>query len=241
MKILTAFLLIACLVHNCLGQRVDTVRIYDHDKFGDSWKLEITNNKAFIFYTSNIFFKNEIAATGVCQIGDTSVSFLCDSSKLKNKVLVDDSLGQFSKFPFIVCGNTFRKEDNFLFARHVTFKTEDSIKVSTGIYAAYSRGGGFGGEVIELMENGTYIFSLSSCMGSFSEEGTWTNRKNIITLNVPNYKHSMLQRFTTDRKFYMKDNFLIGKKIQRMITQRKKSKVAETYFFFFRDFENIDD
>jgi hypothetical protein len=241
MKILTTLILTVLFSQICFSQTADTIRVYDYLKPGDRWKLKIKNNKTFTLYTNNLFSKDEITSTGTCKIGDTTIQFLCDTSKLKNKYLTKEKFRQFSNIPFILCGDTFSKQNNFFIPRNINYEPEDSTIMPAGIYARYYRGDGFGSNIIELKQDGTYIFSDNSCMAHFKEEGTWKLNNEVLTFRPNENKWSMLEWVTKDRKLYLTENHLVGKKVVKTVTQTKKTIVTETFFFLSKEPKYLND
>lgn len=241
MKILTTFILTVLSFQICLSQTVDTIRVYDYLKPGDRWKLKMKSNKTFTLYTNNLFSKDEITSAGTYKIGDTTIQFLCDTSKLKNKYLAREKFRQFSNVPFILCGDTFAKQNSFFIPRNINYEPENSTIMPAGIYARYYRGDGFGSNIIELKQDGTYTFSDNSCMAHFKEEGTWTLTNDIITFCPKDNKWSMLEWVTKDRKLYLTENHLVGKKVAKTVTQAKKTIVTETFYFLSKEPEYMND
>jgi hypothetical protein len=158
MKFIVTSILTLSFFQISLCQAVDTIRVYDYLKPFDRWKLQIKNGKSFMLYTNNLFTKDNVTATGICRIGDTTIQFVCDTSKLKNRYLAKARLKRFSNIPFILCGDTFPKQNIFFIPRNINYEREDSIVLPKGIYARYYRGDGYGSNIIELKEDGTYIF-----------------------------------------------------------------------------------
>lgn len=241
MKNLTTFILTLLSFEICFSQTVDTIRVYDYLKPGDRWKLKIKSNKTFALYTNNLFSKDEITSTGTCKIGDTTIQFLCDTSKLKNKYLAKNKLRQFSNIPFILCGDTFSTQNNFFIPRNINYEPEDSVIMPVGIYARYYRGDGFGSNIIELKQDGTYTFSDNSCITRFKEEGTWTLNNDIITFRPNEDKWSMLEWVTKDRKLYLTEDHLVGKKVAKTTTQTKRTIVTETFYFLSKEPNYVND
>ncbi|HEY5408311.1 MAG TPA: hypothetical protein VIJ92_14545 [Ginsengibacter sp.] len=235
MRILTTFILTVIFLQQCCSQTADTIRIYDYLKLGDTWKLKIKNNKTFTLYTSSLFTKEDITSTGTCKIADTTIQFLCDISKLKNKYLVKERLRQFSNIPFILCGDTFPKQNNFFVPRNINYEPEDSTIIPKGICARYYRGDGLSSNIIELKQDGTYVFSDNDCIAHFKEEGTWALNNEIISFTPKEEKWSMLEWVTKDRKLYLTESYLVGKKVAKKVTQTKKTIVTETFFFLSKE------
>src|SRR5690606_17867844 len=138
------------LFQDCLSQTADTIIVYDYLKPNDRWKLKIKKDRTFTLYTNNLFSKDDIISTGTCKIGETTIQFLCDTSKLKNKYLTKEKLRWFSNIPFILCGYTFLKQNNFFVPKNINYESEDSTIIPTSIYARYYRGDGFGSNIIDL-------------------------------------------------------------------------------------------
>lgn len=241
MKILTSFILTILSFQICLSQNVDTIRVYDYLKPGDRWKLELKSNKTFALYTNNLFSKDEVTSTGTCKIGDTTIQFLCDTSKLKSKYLARENFRRFSNVPFILCGDTFAKQNSFFIPRNINYDPDDSMIMPAGIYARYYRGDGFGSNVIELKQDRTYTFFDNSCMSHFKEEGKWTINNDILTFRPNEDKWSMLDWITKDRKLYLTENHLVGKKFAKTVTQTKKTIVTETFYFLSKEPKYLKD
>lgn len=235
MKFLTTFILTALSFQICFSQTVDTIRVYDYLKPGDRWKLKIKSNQTFSLYTNNLFSKDEVTSTGTYKIGDATIQFLCDTSKLKNKYLAREKFRQFSNIPFILCGDTFSKQNNFFIPRNINYELEDSMIMPAGIYARYYRGDGFGSNIIELKQDGTYTFFDNSCTARFKEEGAWTLNNDILTFRPNKDNSSMLEWLTEDRKLFLTKNHLVGKKVAKTVTQTKKTIVTETFYYLSKE------
>lgn len=68
-------------------------------------------------------------------------------------------------------------------------------------------------------------------MAQFKEEGKWTFKGNAITF-FPNEKGwSMLEWITKDRRLYITEDYLVGKKTTKSYSKTKKAIVTETYSF----------
>src|SRR5437868_1963539 len=85
MKFITTFLLMFSFYNVSFSQK-DTIRIYNYFKMTDSWRLEVKNNKTFSLY-NNLIKNNEFTSKGRCLITDTTIQFLCDTSKIQYKGL----------------------------------------------------------------------------------------------------------------------------------------------------------
>ncbi len=225
----------------CFSQKADTIRVYDYLKPGERWKLKIKSNKTFALHTNNLFSKDEVTSTGTFKIGDTTIQFLCDTSKLKNKNLAREKFKQFSNIPLILCGNIFTKQNNFFIPQNINYDPEDSMITPAGIYARYYRGDGFGSNVIELKQDGTYTFFDNSCMAHFKEEGKWILNNDILTFHPNEEKWSMLEWVTKDRKLYLTENHLVGKKVVKTVTKTKKTIVTETFYFLSKEPKYLND
>ncbi len=110
-----------------------------------------------------------------------------------------------------------------------------------GIYARYYRGDGIGSNVIELRKDGTYTFYDNSCMMHLKEEGKWALNNSILTFQPNEDKWSMLEWVTKDRKLYLTENHLVGKKVAKTVTQNKKTIVKETYYFLSKEPNYLND
>ncbi len=235
MKFIVTSILTLLLSQICFSQKADTIRIYNYLKQTDRWILKIKNNKSFTLYTNQIFTKDDIILTGLCKIDDTTIQFICDTSKPKIKNLTRDILKQFSNIPFILCGDKFPKQNNFFIPRNINYVYEGSAIMPKGIYASYYRGDGYGSNSIELKQDGTYIFSDNSCLAHSTEKGTWTINNEIITFSPDNKNWSSLEWVTKDRQVYLTENYLIGKKTTETVTKTKKTIVTETFFFLSKE------
>lgn len=235
------FILFVFSFQICFSQTADTIKIYDYLKPGDRWKLKLKSDKTFALYTINLFSKDEVTSTGTYKIDDTTIQFLCDTSKLNNKYLAREKFKRFSNIPFILCGDTFVKQNSFFIPRNINYEQEDSMIMPAGIYARYYRGDGFGSNVIELRQDGTYTFYDNSCMAHFKEDGKWTLNNDILTFRPNEDKWSMLEGVTKDRKLYLAENHLIGKKVEKTVTQKKKTIVTETFYFLSKEPKYLTD
>lgn len=240
-KFITTSILIFFLSLICNSQTADTIRIYDQLKLTDRWKLKIKNNKSFTLHTNNLFTKDDITLTGLCKISDSTIQFLCDTSKLKNKNLAKDRLKQLSNIPYILLGETFARQSNFFIPRNIVYESDTSISIPKGIFARYYRGDGHGSSIIELKDDNTYIIYDNSCMARFTEEGKWALKGTVISFFPTNKEWSMLEWFTKGRKLYITENYLIGKKTIKSYAKTKKVVVTETYSFLSKLPEYLSD
>ena len=231
MKIPTTFLLAILFSQICYGQAADTVRVYDYLKPGDQWKLEIQPNNRFVLHTKPFLVKNEITITGRCEIGDSSIRFICDSSKHTNVYLAKRQSRKLSNISFILDGQPFPKQHDFFVPRNNCCISEDSMMMPTNTYTSYSRGNGFVSTVIKLKQDGTYIFYNHSCMAHFKEEGRWTLDGNMLAFSPKENKWSMLESITESRQLFLIGNHLVGKKVEKTITEKNKTIVTETFIF----------
>lgn len=229
MKVIVAFVSTLFLYNICFS-KTDTIRVYVYLKSVDSWRLEVRNNKTFLLY-NNLITTNDFTAKGPCIITDTTYQFLCDTSKLKNKYLSKDIFKQFSNIPYILTGVKFKKQGTFFIPYNINYQVGDSIAVPKGIFARYYTGDRYGSNIIELKKDNTYTFYDNSCEARFTEEGTWSLDKGVVTFIPAEKKWSMLEWITKNRKLYLTDDFLIGKKIVKTYTSKGKSVVTETYSY----------
>ena len=65
----------------------------------------------------------------------------------------------------------------------------------------------------------------------FTEEGTWSLDNDIITFVPDKGKWSMFEWVTKDRKLYITDDYLIGKKTEKVSTKAGKTIIIETYSY----------
>lgn len=72
-------------------------------------------------------------------------------------------------------------------------------------------------------------------MAHFKEEGKWTLNNDILTFRPNKDKWSMLEWVTMNRKLYLAENHLIGKKVEKTVTQKKKTIVTETFYFLSKE------
>lgn len=238
MKFIILFLITIFLIQICFSQSADTIRIYDYENGPDTWKLEVKNNKTFRLYNS-ITNRNEFTTSGMYFFNDTTVSFICDTTKLKNRNLARDKIRQFSNLPFILSGEAFIRQKGFFIPNNINYNPYNSTIMPKGIFARYYSGDGFGSCIIELKEDSSYVFNSGSCSGIFSEKGNWSLYKGVITFKAPKNKWSMLEWVTKDRKMYLTGDYLIGKKINSARTSRKII-VTERYVYLSKMSEYVD-
>ncbi len=213
----------------CNSQKVDTIRLYNFESEADKWRLKLLSNNTFSLTSDFPFASNtkEIVLNGLCIKSDTTIQFICDTAKVKNKNLLADGLKQFSNIPAIGQGQIFRKEMNYFIPNHIIYPLDDSFIVPDNLFASYYRGDGFGSHILELKGDHTYKFTQHTCMDNSSEEGTWTESNNIITLTPPTKEWTMLDWVTSNRQLFVDANFLIGKKT----FMTNKTTITETYFY----------
>jgi hypothetical protein len=231
MKFIVAsiFTIFLCLPSN--GQTADTIRIYDYLKPFDSWRLTVENNMVFSLATDSQFGKDSIGFIGSCKINNSRIQFLWDSTFSTNKNFANEKLKIFSNIPYILLGDVFTFENNYLIPRNIVYEPDDSIKIPEGVFARYIRGDGFSNVIIELKLNNTYEIIDHSCTARFIEYGNWSSKGSIIKLFPLNRKKSMIDWFTDNKKLYVSERHLIGKKIYRCINDSRRIVVTETYYF----------
>lgn len=241
MKYLTTLILAVLYFQFSYSQKADTVRVYDYLKPGDSWKLKVKGNNTFKLYTNILFGTDVVTTTGTCNIGDSTIQFICDSSGLKNKNNTLKSFRHLSNFMFSFCGKTYGKRNSFFLPPNINYASEDSARMPEGIYARYYRGDGFGSNVIEIKDDGTYIFYDNSCMANSKEKGKWSLRNDVLTFRPTDKKWSRLEWVTDNRKLYLTEGHLVGKKVAKTVTQIKKPVVTETFYFLSKEPDEGDE
>lgn len=218
-KLLTTYLATLLLFHCAFSQTRDPIRTY---KFEDNWKLVISKQKAFSLLTDASTTKEVEMINGLCLTGDSTIQFLCDTSTFKFKFLLSESFKN-SNISNIATGKVFKNDKNIVIP-------SDSV-TTKNIYASYSRGNGFGGWTIELRKNKTYRFTQHTCMSRDFEEGTWTMKNNLLTLIPKNKEWTMIDWVTSNGKFYIVDNFLIGFKVTKTEDENANTIINETYCY----------
>lgn len=213
----------------CYSQRVDTIRLYNFESPADKWIVKLQPNNYFSITSDFPFASNnkEIILKGLCIKSDTTLKFICDTSRIKNKNLLNDRLKKFSNLPYIGQGQTFRKELNYFIPKHIVYDLDDSSEVPNDLFARYYRGDGFGSHILEIRKDHTYKFTQHTCGGNSYEEGSWVENNNIIALTPPKKEWTMLDWVTSNRQFFIEENFLIGKKT----INTNKTTITETYFY----------
>ncbi len=167
---------------------------------------------------------------------DSTIQFICDTSKLNNKNLTRDVLRKYSNIPFILCGDKFPRQGNFFIPRMLSYFDETKTVIPAGMYATFATGEGFGGSVyLELRKDSTYQFSEVSCISGFKEKGVWTLDNGILSLHRKDGKWSMLDWFTNGGKLYVTENFLLGKKMKKTRSKTGKKIVTEYYYYLSKE------
>ena len=215
MKFALIFILTQFLIFLCYSQRIDTIRVYNFESPADNWRIKLLPNNTFSITSAIPFASNtkEIILKGSYLKSDTTLKFICDTSRVKNKNLLSDRVKKFSNLPYIGQGQTFRKEKNYFIPNHIVYDLDDSSEVPNNLFASYYRGDGLGSHVLEIRRDHTYKFTQHTCVNNSYEEGTWTEKNNIITLTPPKKEWTMLDWVTSNKQFFVNTNFLIGKKI----------------------------
>lgn len=236
MKFTLLFSLIFGFCLPCFSQKNDTIRIYDYLKLADSWKLKTRSNGTFRLYTNKFFKKDDIIIRGRYIPGETTLQFLCDTTKLKNRNLAGERLKRFSNIPFILTGEVFARQNEVLIPHNIEYYApEDSLIMPNGIFARYFRGDGYGNYIIELKEDSTYIFIDASCTMRDSETGTWKLSNGVITFTPENKEWTRLDWVTQNKMLYLTTDYLIGLKTSTRKTILKKLVVTETYYFLSKE------
>lgn len=230
MKFNIALIFAVAFCNACFCQTADTIRIYDHLKLTDRWKLAVTDNE-FTLYTNKLFSEDDIITTGSCKNTRTTIQFICDTSKLDNKSLARDSRRRFSNIPFILTGDIFARRNDFFIPRNINYERSSDIVMPEGIFARYYRGDGFGSHIIELKSDNTYTFGDYSCTVWLAEKGRWTLNNDIITFIPDEEEWSMLEWVTEDRRLYLAEDYLVGKKTTTDRTKNKGMVVTENYLY----------
>ncbi len=219
MKFIIPVILVVLFNLPCNSQAIDTVRIFDYLTFLENWQIKIKSNNTFTF-TSNILFGiDTLMVTGYCKTGDSSIQFIADTSTVSNRNSMGDELKQFSNIAFIAQGHVFKRHAGFFVPNNMIYSPEDSARIPPGIYARYSRGDGFGSDIIELRKDGSYKFTDHSCEMNFYEEGKWVEKNNIISFFPPKKGRAMLTHVTDNNQLYADEGFLVGKKTIKSTTK----------------------
>ncbi len=183
--------------------------------------FNITSDFPFASNTKEVILKGSYLKS------DTTLQFICDTSRVKNKNLLSNRIKKFSNLPYIAQGEAFRNEGNYFIPNHIVYDLDDSSEVPNDLFASYYRGDGFGSHVLEIRKDHTYKFTQHTCMDNSYEEGTWTENNNVITLIPPRQDWTMLDWVTSNKQFYVDTNFLIGKKT----IKNSKTTITESYFY----------
>ena len=227
MRTILALILLCGFTINANCQKNNTVRIFDYLTPYDNWQIKMFSNNKFLLTSNNPLLQDKMLFSGYCQTGDSTIKFICDTSKVMNRNIIRDGLKEFSNIPFITQGEIFKKVGGYFIPNNIIYKSGDSIEIPKGIYATYFRGDGFGNYLLQLKKDGTYKFTGRSCEMDFYEEGRWIINKNIITLLPPKGRASMAQSVTSNNQFYVDENFLVGKKTGK----DNKETTTETYYY----------
>jgi len=211
--------------------QTDTIRIFDHLKPFDKWQLKMSNKNSFTLLSNNLFSKDKIIIKGIFTSTDSTIKFICDTSKLKDKYLAQQRFKKFSNIPYIVNGNPFVKFHNYFLPININEDSSNIFTTPRGLYAKYYRGDGFGSNIIELKTNMTYVIYDFSCVAGFEEEGRWVLDNNEIIFTPSNKESSMLDWFTQNKKMFVSDEYLIGKKQTQTYTRTKRVVITETYYY----------
>jgi hypothetical protein len=184
---------------------------------------------------NNLITNNEFTSKGRCLVTDTTIQFLCDTSKIQYKGLMGDQLKKLSNIPFILKGEILGRQDAFILPYNIYYETEDSIIIPKGTFARYYTGDGYGSNIIELKRDNTYIFYDHSCVANFTETGTWSLEKGVVNFVPKEKKWSMLEWITQERKLYLTEDYLIGKKTKKTSSKTNKILVTETYAYLSKE------
>ncbi len=224
--IFTLILLYAFIIH-ADGQTNSIVRVFDYLTPYDNWQIEIFSNNTFNLTSSDRLLEDKMLFSGYCESSDSTIKFICDTSKVSNRNYLRNGLKEFSNIPFIAQGEIFKKAGSYFIPNNIIYQSGDSIEIPKGIFATYLRGDGFGNYLLQLKKDGTYEFTDHSCEMDFYEQGRWIIKKNIITLLPPKGRVSAAQSVTSNNQFYVDENFLIGKKT----VKKDRATTTETYYY----------
>ncbi len=167
---------------------------------------------------------------------DSTIQFICDTSKLNNRNLTHDVLRKYSNIPYILCGDKFSRKGNFFIPRTLSYFYDSKKIMPAGMYATFAAGEGFGGSVyLELREDSTYQFSEVSCISGFKEKGAWTLDNGILSLHRMDGKWSMLDWFTSWGELYVTENYLVGRKTKNTRSKTGKKIVTEYYYYLSKE------
>ncbi|GAB2833212.1 hypothetical protein GCM10027043_38980 [Ferruginibacter profundus] len=166
---------------------------------------------------------------GKCELTDSTICFLFDSSVTRNMILKDSHCGPNVKE--FINGNTFKRENDYIIPNHCTTgnKSEHPGISKKSYYQQVELN--MGGTKVELKNKNQYILTEYSCKGHWVEKGRYIRSGNILALK-PNKKSPALSGFLMDGGvIYATNHFLISKKLQPT-TQPEKYSKEEVFLYF---------
>lgn len=206
-------LLISLLVLVCFAskaQEKNTSLTYDYLNLFEKWKLVITQDGTFSVTTNSLFWPDTSHyITGKILRTDSTIKFACDTSKLLYKSLLK---GKFGNEELIAQGNTFLNKTEVIDFKNVMRRIYDTSIFSTNLAGKYYRGDGKWSCIIALNANNTYEVS-ESVHGDeeYNEKGKWKVTGNNIAFYPEKKKLHWLEKYGKKKKFYISEDFLIGK------------------------------
>lgn len=230
MKFIFIFLSLYLLHFDSLSQTADTIRVYTHTNNKEHWSITTKNKTQYTFFSVDSNSMEDIAI-GTLKISDTAIRFICDTSKLHNKDLINHNYTGNSEISRILKGKTFGLFENYLLPldENSLANEKDSAE---WIYNRFILGDGYGVTIIELKPSNQYSIYSMACLDKTSESGKWTLNSNIITCVPDEGDHKVLDWFSIDRKFVYTGKYLISRNVGEMENIVGENSIIETYFYF---------
>lgn len=205
------------------AQKVNSKITYDYLTVFDRWKLILNTDNTFYLTTNQLFWADTtIRAEGTFLKTDTYLQFLCDTTTVKEKHLLNSN---YSNEQIIVSSGRFSATKEVVNFKSDLRRVYDTSRFSENVVATYYRGDGKWSLMITILNNKTYKISESvHAFEEYTETGKWRIERGTILFTPINKKSNPLTKFSDQMSFYFSDDFLIGRK--------KTGQGQETHYYF---------
>jgi hypothetical protein len=211
MKISFLSLAISFLFSIVQGQNAPRKITYDYLALFERWKLILGSDNHFSLTTNAIFWPDtSVLLTGTFIRSDTSLHFICDTTKIKYRYL---DMGHVTNKEIIGQSRAASATKQTIDFKNVMRQVYDTLKFSDNLVATYFRGDGAWSCIITLLADMTYTVS-ESVHGDVehSEKGRWSIKRGVLKF-IPSDKAShWLNGYGNPNSFYYTNDFLIGTK-----------------------------
>lgn len=201
-------------------------KTYDYLTVFERWKVIVKPNDSFVLTTNQIFWPDtSIIANGKIVKHSDITHFVTDTASLEDKFLLKMKITNEQR---IAQSDRFSSFRDFIFFKNVLRRVYDTSSFSTTAFGTYYRGDGKWSNLITLNADSTYSISESvHAMKEYEETGKWRYANGFVTFLPKQKGDRWLNKYSTNRKFYLTEDFLIGRSVT--------STASETFFYFSKE------